>query len=226
MGIRRSIGDRLAPKAAGAAPGVTSKFVHQALAAAIKGVGPLPGAAAAADKELREQGGDVEKAVKAIVDTHTKWAGAQGFVTNLGGLVTLAATVPANISGLALLQCRMVAGVAHLRGYDVTDPQVQNAILTAILGEESVLSLVKKREIPGTPMAIATAPAYDGNLDRVVAVQVASALMQKVAGKRLAVTASKRIPMVGGVVGASTDAYSTYRVGQYVKREFLPRRQG
>ena len=88
---------------------------------------------------------------------------AQGFVTNLGGIVTMAATVPANISGLALLQCRMVAGIAHLRGYDLDDPRVRNAILLTMLGEDHVKALVKKRKIPGSPMVIATAPAHDAS---------------------------------------------------------------
>jgi hypothetical protein len=38
------------------------------------------------------------------------------------------------------------------------------------------------------------------------------------------ISAGKRVPIVGGLLGASTDAYSTWRVGRYVQREFLPRR--
>ena len=67
-----------------------------------------------------------------------RYAGAQGFVTNLGGLVTAAVTIPANITGLALIECRMIAGIAHLRGYDLDDPRVRNAILVCMLGEDEV----------------------------------------------------------------------------------------
>ncbi|MGI9155713.1 MAG: EcsC family protein [Marmoricola sp.] len=224
MGIGSRIGKTLGPRAAQAAPGLTTAFVHEALERAINGVGPLPGAAKAAEKQLAEQHGDVDKAVHEMVENHVRWAGAQGFVTNIGGLVTLAATIPTNIAGLALLQCRMVAGVAHLRGYDLADPRVHNAILAAILGEENVLALIRKKQLPGTPMAIATAPAHDPDLDKVMAAQVATAMVTKVAGKRLAIVAGKRVPVVGGMVGAGTDAYSTWKIGRYVSREFLPRR--
>ncbi len=224
MGIASRIGKTLAPRAAQAAPGLTASIVHEALERAINGVGPLPGAAKAADKQLAEQHGDVERAVREVVENHVRWAGAQGFVTNIGGLVTLAATIPTNIAGLALLQCRMVAGIAHLRGYDLADPRVHNAILAAILGEENVLALIKKKQLPGTPMAIATAPAYDSELDKVMAAQVATAMVTQVAGKKIAVVAGKRVPVVGGMVGAGTDAYSTWKIGRYVSREFLPRR--
>lgn len=223
MGLSGNIGRRLGPRAAGAAPGLTTSFVREALNRAIAGVGPLPGAAQAAEAQLKEQDGDVERAVHEIIENHVRWSGAQGFATNIGGLVTLAVTVPANVTGLTLLQCRMVAAVAHLRGYSLDDPRTRNAILVSVLGEETVLSLVKKNAIPGTPMAIATAPAHDADLDRVVATQVASAMISRVAGKRLAVTAGKRVPLVGGAIGAGTDAYSTWKLGRYVQRELLPR---
>lgn len=225
MGIGSRIGKSLGPQVGQIAPGMTSAFVHEALERAIKGVGPLPGAAAAADKQLEEQHGDVDRAIHEVVENHVRWAGLQGFVTNLGGVITLAVTVPANITGLALLQCRMVAGIAHLRGYDVNDPRVQNAILAAILGEENVLRLLKKKELPGTPMAIATAPVHDAGLDKVIATQVASVLITKVAGRRLVIVAGKRVPVVGGAVGAGTDAFSTWRIGRYVAKELLPRRR-
>ncbi len=223
MSISSRIGNALAPNVGQIAPGMTTAFVHEALERAIRGVGPLPPAAEAADKQLKEQHGDVERAVHEVIENHVRFAGAQGFVTNLGGLVTLAVTVPANITGLTLLQCRMVAGVAHLRGYDLADMRVHNAILAAVLGEETVLALIKKKKLPGTPMAIATAPAYDSTMDKVMAAQVATAMVTKVAGKRIAITAGKRVPVLGGVIGAGTDAYSTWRVGRYVQREFLPR---
>jgi hypothetical protein len=181
-------------------------------------------AALAAEKQLDEQHGDVERGVHEVIENHVRFAGAQGLVTNLGGVVTLPVMVPANIMGLTLLQCRMVAGIAHLRGYDLADMRVHNAILAALLGDEAVLVLLKKKKIPGTPMAIATAPLYDDSIDQVMAGQVAAAMVAKVAGKQIVITAGKRVPIVGGLLGAGTDAYSTWLVGRYAQREFLPRR--
>jgi hypothetical protein len=224
MSIGSRIGKSVAPNVGQIAPGLTTTFVQEALERAIHGVGPLPPASKAADKQLAEQDGDVEKAVHEVIENHVRFAGAQGFVTNIGGLVTLAVTIPANIAGLTLLQCRMVAGIAHLRGYDLEDQRVRNAILAAVLGEETVLRLIKHKQLPGTPMALATAPVHDPGLNQVMAAQVASAMVTGVAGKRLAISVGKRVPVVGGLVGASTDAWSTWKVGRYVQREFLPRR--
>ncbi len=190
---------------------------------AIVGVGPLPPAAKAADKQLAEQKGDVDRAIHEVIENHVRLAGAQGFVTNLGGLVTAAFTIPANITGLALIQCRMIAGIAHLRGYDLDDPKVRNAILACLLGDDAVKALVKKKKLPAPPMAIATAPAHDEQLDTLIAAVVASDLITKVAGKRLATTVGRRVPVIGGLVGLSADAFATWRIGRYADRELLPR---
>ncbi|MEP9384312.1 EcsC family protein [Nocardioides cheoyonin] len=213
----------LAPKLVELAPGVTSGVIRQALHRAIVGVGPLPGAAAAAEKQLKEQKGDTGKAVREVIENHVALASAGGFATNLGGLATMTLTVPANVSGLAIIQSRMVAAIAHLRGYDLEDPRTRNAILVCLLGSERVSRQVKRKKLPAPPMAIATAPAYDPALDKVVATEVAAEMLSRVAGKRLAATVGKRIPVIGGVVGAGTDAWTTYQIGRYAARELLPR---
>jgi hypothetical protein len=218
-----AVSKQLAPRIGELAPGLTTSFVREALHRAIVGVGPLPPAARAADAQLREQKGDVERAVHEVIENHVRYAAAQGFVTNVGGLVTMVLTIPTNVTGLALIQCRMIAGIAHLRGYDLDDPRVRNAILTTMLGQDVVDALVKKRKLPAPPMALATAPAHDPDLDKIISAEVAAELVTKVAGKRLATTVGRRIPVAGGFIGLGADAYATWRVGRYADRELLPR---
>jgi len=223
MSLSGRVGKSLAPKITEIAPGLTTSFVREALNRAIDGVGPLPGAAAAADKQLAEQRGNVDRAIHEIIENHVRYAGTQGFLTNVGGLVTAAFAIPANITGLTLVQCRMIAGIAHLRGHDLGDPRVRNAILTALLGEEVVTRLVAKQKLPAPPMALATAPAHDANLDALISAEVAADLIARVAGKRLATTIGRRVPVVGGLVGMGADGYATWKIGRYADREILPR---
>lgn len=205
------------------APGLTANIVRQVFDRAVDGAGPLKGAAAAADERLKESRGNVDKAVESLVDSHVKLAGLQGFVTNIGGLVTMALTIPVNISGLALLQCHLVAGIAHLRGYDLADPRVRNAVLACLLGEDAVKSLVKKKRLPSSPMAIATAPHHDPALDPKIAAEVTSELITRVAGKRTIAMVARRTPVLGGGVGAVADGYATYQVGKYAAKELRSR---
>lgn len=223
MGIGSTVGRGLVPQMTRIAPELSSNFVHEALHRAIHGVGPLPGAAHAAERQLTEQHGNVERAVHEVIENHVRFAGVQGFATNVGGLMTAAVAIPTNIAGIALIQCRQVAGIAHLRGYDLDDKRVRNAILACILGEDAIKTLVRKKKLPSTPMGIATAMVHDPHLDRLVANEVTSELLTKVAGKRVATTVARRIPVLGGVVGASTDAYATWQIGRYADRELLPR---
>lgn len=207
------VAQHVAPRVPHLAPDLTHSFVREALRRAIDGVGPLPPAAEAAAKD----------SVRGIIDDHVRYAGAQGLLTGLGGVVTATVTIPANIAGLALIQARMVAAIAHQRGYDLDDPRVRNAILTCMLGRELVEQKIKERTLPGPPMAIATAPVHDPDLDRVLAAEVASDLITRVGGKRLAITIARRTPIIGGAFGMTADGWATWRVGAYAARDLRPR---
>lgn len=224
MGIaKRLAGSAGRSIAVNKAPAKTSGFVLESFRRAVDGVGPLVGAAEAGDKELRETRGDVEEAIDGLVMKHVQWASAQGFVTNLGGLASMAVTAPANVTGLAMLQCHLVGAIAHLRGYELTDPKVRNAVLACMLGKDSVNSLIKSHKLPSSPMAIATAPALEPGLDRRIATEVAAEMIARVAGKRTASLVGRRVPVLGGVIGGSSDAWSTYQVGRYARAELRGR---
>jgi hypothetical protein len=222
MGVKSTVTMAMAPRFTGMAPGLTTRFVRDAMHHAVTGVGPLTGAAEGADKQLKEQRGDVERAVHEVIEFHVRLAGAGGFVTNLGGVVSAAVTIPVNITELALIQCRMIAGIAHLRGYDLADPRVRNAILATMMGEDTVEDLVKRKRLPARPMALATATEIYPDLDRLIANEVASDLIKRVAGKRTAVVVARRVPIVGGMVGAGADGFATWQLGRYADRELRP----
>jgi hypothetical protein len=225
MGKAKTAGKLVAPMVLKSAPAITSNFVRQAFDRAVDGVGPLRGAAEAADHRLAQHDGRVDKAIASLVESHVRLAGVQGFLTNIGGMVALTVTVPANISGLALLQCHMVAGIAHLRGYDLADPRVRNAVFACMLGGDSVNLLVKRKKLPSSPMAIATAPTYDPTLDDRIATEVANELLARVAGKRTVAAMGRKVPVIGGGFGAVTDGYATYQVGRYAAKELRSRRR-
>ncbi len=221
MGLR----DKVAKKAGSKfAPRYAGTFVRNTLDKAIDGIGPLRSAGAAADARLVDHDGDVEAAIASWCRQHAALAGAQGFVTNVGGIATYAVSVPANVVGVTLVQCHLVAGIAHLRGYDLENPRVRNAILACMLGEDSVKSLVKKHRLPSPPMALATSPVHDPELDDTLGREVTSEIFARAAGKRAVTLIGRRVPLVGGAVGASSDALATWQIGQYAAEELRERR--
>ena len=205
-------------------PSVASGYVRTVLDKAIDGIGPLRPVAETAGAKLAAHGGDVEKAVAALVRSHTSLAGLQGFVTNIGGIALAPATVPANVVGVTIVQCHLVASIAHLRGYDIEDPRVRNAVLAVMLGEDTVNGMIKKKRLPSSPMAMATSPMHDPTLDDAIAKEVTGELVGRTIGRRALMLAGKRIPLLGGAVGAGADGFGTWQVGRYAQNELKDRR--
>jgi hypothetical protein len=214
--VGRKMGERIAPS-------VASQYVRTVLDKAIDGVGPLRSAAASADSKLVDAGGDVEAAIAGLVRLHVTLAGAQGFVTNLGGIAALAVALPANVAGVTLVQCHLIAGIAHLRGYDLEDPRVRNAILVCMLGEDAAKRLVKKSQIPASPLGIATAAAHDPALDEHISREVTTDLFARTAGRRAVTLFGRRIPLLGGFVAGGSDALMTWQLGRYALKELVDR---
>ncbi|MEV8377295.1 EcsC family protein [Kribbella sp. NPDC056861] len=222
-GVARFVASSLAPAAQRFAPQAAAGVLRQVLEIAIDGYQRFPGAEKVAEKHLAKQGGDPELAVDTVIEQHIRLASVQGFVTSIGGLVTLPVALPANLTGLAVVQARMVASIAHLRGYDLDDPRVRTAVITCLLGEDGVTDRLKKSSLPTSPLAIATAPVFDPELDRQVAGEVVGELIARISGKRMGLMVTRRVPLLGGAVGAGVDGWSTYRIGRYADESLVRR---
>lgn len=204
-------------------PSALKNTIHQILDLAIDGAPQMPGAKLVAAKQLGKHP-HVNEAIDAVVTSHIATAGTQGFLTNVGGLVTTAIALPINLVGLMMVQCRMVASIAHLRGYDIDDSRVRAAIMMCLIGDDDVKRLVRKGKLPGSPLVVATAPVVDPSLTATVAERVINSLLTTHGGKAVGVLATKRIPIIGGGIGAAYDAFATRQVGQYAKSELVQRR--
>ncbi len=218
--IARGIG----PVAGIVAPQFAGGALRRVLEVAIDGYGRVPGARAVAAKHLQKHTDSVDDAIDSVVAQHVRLASAQGFVTNLGGVAALPVAIPANLAGIAVVQVRMVAAVAHLRGYDVDDLKVRTALVMCLLGADEVSRQIADGSLPTSPMVIATAPVFDALLDRRVADAVLADLMNRIGGKNLALVVTRRVPLLGGGVGAVVDGLATRQIGLYAKTELLRRR--
>ena len=118
----------------------------------------------------------------------------------------------------------MVAAIAHLRGYDLDDLRVRTALIMCLLGGEKVAQQIAQGVLPTSPMAIATAPMFDATLDRQVAEEVVADLAARIGGKNLALVLTKRVPLLGGGIGAVLDGIATHQIGTYAKGELVRRR--
>jgi uncharacterized protein (DUF697 family) len=228
MASAQEVGRRIATAISPVASLVTAQgaggALRQLLEIAIDGYGRLPSAKAAAARHLQKQAGSADEAISSIIDHHVRLASAQGFVTNIGGLAMLPVAIPANITGVATVQVRMVAAIAHLRGYDLNDNRVRTALVMCLMGGEQVAEHIAEGTLPTSPLAVATAPIFDPELDRLVAEEVLTDLAARIGGKNVALAIVKRVPLMGGGVSAVMDGIATYQIGRYASGELVRRR--
>lgn len=210
------------PEQQGAFSSSVSKVVESLLDTGIDGKGPFDPAARVADAALAKHGGDVEKAVDEVVRDHLKLVAASGFLTNLGGFVTLPVALPANVIGFYMLATRMSAAVARLRGYDIADPRIRSAVLLSLVGADSQDLLAKAGMVaPTGRLTVLAAQRLPGPALMVVNKAVGFRILST-AGKKSFSRFGKSIPLVGGAVGAGLDGWLMKQLGDHVRTEFPP----
>mgnify|MGYP000977246720 CR=1 FL=1 len=69
-----------------------------------------------------------------LAQTQVIKCGTSGFITGLGGLITLPVAIPANIGSVLYVQMRMVAAIAQIGGYDIRSDQVQTMVYLCLTG--------------------------------------------------------------------------------------------
>jgi len=205
-----------------AAPRLTSAMVRL-IDVSIDGMGKFPSAKQSATRALTRKH-DVGKAVDSVVRTHVAIAAAGGVVTNIGGIVSAIVGTPVNATGVISIQIHMVAGIAHLYGYDIDDPRVRTAVSMCLLGDRELERQIAAQELPTTPLTVATSPIHDPELLGQVADRVLGHILAESAGKGLVTTLGRRTPIIGGGVGGVADFLDTMVVSRCLKKNLVPRR--
>ena len=90
---------------------------------------------------------DKETAIKKLVNFQTTKAAVSGFVTGFGGVITMPAALPLNVTTVILFQMRMIAAIAKIRGYDLRSDQVQTFVYATLAGTVLLRSLKIKRAL-------------------------------------------------------------------------------
>jgi hypothetical protein len=212
-----------------------AKFQAMARQVVDEGVGPLQGSVVYAEDRLRRarRAGRSEEqarraAIRRIVRESVTSAGTTGFVTGLGGLITMPITVPASVAGNFIINARLVGAIAHLRGYDLSDPQVQMMIQFVIAGvgiEQAATELgVKLGEQAigrvAARAAWAAIEAIPAILIDKMGVRVGYLLVIRYGTSRTAAVLTKMVPLLGSVIGGTVDASFTRATAALARKAF------
>lgn len=164
--------------------------------------------------EYVDRYGRTEKAIDRLVSNHRLKCTATGFVTGLGGLVTLPVAIPADLASSLYIEIRMIAAIAAIRGFDVESDEVRTLIYLCLVGN-SAGDILKQAGIKYmTDLAAKKLiPLLSKKIAEKVAENVASKLLLKTAAKGLPKLA-KMVPVVGGIAGG---AYNYAEVSTFAK---------
>lgn len=162
----------------------------------------------------------VDAVAKSFINYQVAKCATSGFVTGLGGLITLPAALPANIGSVLYVQIRMITCLAYMGGYNPESDQVQTLIYACLAGI-SVDQILKNFGIQfGTKLTTAMIKKIPGGVLTKINQGVGFRLVTKFGSKGL-VNLGKAIPVVGGVISGGFDFAETSVIAKRAYKMFI-----
>ncbi len=198
-----------------------SRLVQLLMDIGVDGVGPLKSATEYA-ADARSSTRTAEAAVAKVARTTVIRGAVGGFVTSVGGFVTMPVALPLNVAEFYVQATRMVASIAVLRGYDIDDPRVRTAVLLTLVGSDAdeVLSKAGLATGGGRMVSLATRQLPPAGL-LILNKAIAFRLLRGV-GEQAFAKLGRGVPLLGGLVGGGIDTWMMKRIADHAMGEFPP----
>lgn len=163
---------------------------------------------------------NISEAAKALQKNQIIKCGVSGFITGLGGLITLPIAIPANIGSVLYVQLRMIAAIAKIGGFDVHSDQVQTLVYTCLTGS-AIADVLKQTGIKiGEKITVSTINKIPGKVLTSINQKVGFRLLTKF-GTKGAVNLVKFVPVAGGLIGGGIDIVSTKVIAKNAYNIFI-----
>lgn len=153
-----------------------------------------------------------EERARALILKEAVKCGATGFVTGLGGFITLPVTIPADIFFSTLIQARMCVAIAVIFGFDPNSPQSRIMIGVTLLGgncEQLAKDFGVKFLKSGLTSLAEKLTEFSA---KKTAEKISTKLLAKLCEKG-SQGLLRSIPLVGGPVGGGFNYFSTRMIG-------------
>ena len=166
-----------------------------------------------------------ERAAKALIANQVIKCGTSGFLSGLGGLITLPVAVPANVSSVLYVQMRMIAAVAYIGGYDIQSDQVRTLVYACLTGT-GVADLLKSAGIQfGQKLTTSMIKSIPGKTLTAINQKVGFRFITKF-GEKGILNLGKMVPVVGGIIGGGVDIAGTRVIGNNAYKLFIEQELG
>ena len=186
---------------------------------AVNGVPGLDSAEELAACYLKKEG-SLKEQINSLIRWQNTKAGTTGFVTGLGGMLTIPATLPVNITSVLFIQIRMIAAIAKMCGFDLKDDKVQTLVYVCLVGSSSS-EIIKDLGIQiSGKLAIAAIKKIPKAVITKINQAVGFRLLTKF-GQKGFINLGKAVPLIGGIIGGAFDVVSTNTVGNTARNLFM-----
>jgi uncharacterized protein (DUF697 family) len=183
---------------------------------------PLSSAEDLATEYLIDRGYEThDERVASLIKWETTKNFTSGFITGLGGFITLPVAIPSALGASWLIQARMAGAIARIYGHDLSEDRVRTMVLLSLAGDVAKEAMEDLGINLGAKVPNRAIKQVPGRALVEVNKRIGLQLLSKAGGRSLA-QFPKLIPVVGGVVGGAFDAVVCRMVGRTAKSLFRP----
>ena len=183
----------------------------------------LPGSESAHElaKSYISEGGTKEEQANSLIRWQIAKCATSGFLTGLGGLITLPVAIPANLASVIYVQLRMSAAIAYMGGYDPKNDKVKTFVYLCLCGNAAKDVVKDSLAVPlGKALAIAAINKVPREVIKTINRAVGLKLVTKF-GEKGVINLGKAVPLLGGVISGTMDGVTTNVIGDKAKEIFL-----
>lgn len=172
-----------------------------------------------ANNYLTKQG-SIEAAAKSFMKYQVAKCSTAGFLTGLGGVLSLPIAIPANIASALFIQLQTITTLAKMGGFDVESAQVRTMAYMC-LADLSVEQTLKQSGIQiGERMAVSAIKMIPCEMLYRINQRVGFRLVTKF-GQRGVINLGKTVPIVGGVISGGFDGVKTKQIADRAYKTFI-----
>lgn len=163
---------------------------------------------------------DPKIAAERLINAQVKKCTTSGFVTGLGGLITMAVAIPADLTACIFVQLQMISAIAVLGGYDPKDDEVRTVAYICLTGESVSEALNKMGVKIGQKVGTKLIDKIPGKLLVKINQKLGGMIFTKF-GTKGVINLCDLVPVVGGVIGGGFNYATTRKIGKIATKEFL-----
>lgn len=163
---------------------------------------------------------DKVKSANSLIRWQVSKAGTSGFLTGLGGIITMPITIPINLASVIYIQIRMIAAIAIMGGCDLKDDKVKSLVYMCMAGNGAKDILKDIGIVVGRKLTTSMIKNISGKTISAINQKVGFRLLTKFGGKGV-LNLGKTVPLLGGLIGGTFDSVTTNVIGNIFRKTFI-----